>query len=300
MKLGTLFGIGFTVNWWFLLLVLAAAWVGRLTEALTVFAVVLLHELGHVVAAGGCGIRVREVELLPFGGVARMEGLLEAEPGMEAIIALAGPLTNGLLMGIGTLLARHELSDPAWTSFFIEVNAAVAAFNLLPALPLDGGRLYRAYRTRRVGFRRATHQAVLLGRGLGLLLFAAGAAGLYLGHVSATAAVVGGFVFLAAGRETDHAAYVFMAYLNRKRHELEAAGCLAGEALVARADATVKEVVERFVPQRYHVVWIVDESGRVLGLAAEADVLDCLFDRGWDVPVREVARTQFIDNDPGV
>jgi len=296
VKLGSLFGIGFSLNWLFLLLLLAAAWVGRLTEALTVFAVVLLHELGHVVTAGGCGLRVREVELLPFGGVARMEGLLEAEPATEAVIALAGPLTNGLLMGIGTLLVRYELSDPLWTSFFVEVNAAVAAFNLLPALPLDGGRLYRAYRAQRVGFRRATHEAVLLGRGLGLLLFAGGAVGLYMGYVSATAALAGGFVFLAAGRETDHAAYVLMAYLNRKRHELDAAGCLAAEALVARADATVKEVVERFVSQRYHVVWVVDETGRVLGLATEVDVLDCLFERGWDVPLREVARSPFVDN----
>src|SRR5690606_11210941 len=248
VKLASLAGIGFSLNGFFLLLLLAAAWADRLTEALTVFGVVLLHELGHVVAARGYGVRVTEVELLPFGGVARMEGLLEADPGVEAGIALAGPLTNGFLLGLGALFWRHELFSPDGPSFFMGTNPAVAAFNLLPALPLDGGRLYRAYCSRRVGYRRATHQAVRLGRWLGALMLAAGGVGLYLGHVSVTLAVVGAFVFLAAGKESDAAAYIFMAHLARKRRALESDGCLAGEALVARADATVKEVLERFVP----------------------------------------------------
>ena len=303
MKLATLWGIGFHLNPLFLLLMAAAAWTGRLTEALTVFGVVLLHELGHVVAARGFGVRVTAVELWPFGGVARMEGLLEADPRVEAGIALAGPLTNLVLMGLGAVAWRYQLFDPAWAQLFVGANGLVAGFNLLPALPLDGGRLYRAHRSRRIGYRRATYQAVRLGRWLGGLLALAGGAGVYLGPVAVTVPVLGAFVFWAAGREAAAAAYVFMAALARKRQELATAGCLGAETLVARADTPVKQVVERFVPQRYHVVWVVDGAGQVRGVASEAQILDCLFDRGADVPVGDVAAPcphPFIDIAPPV
>ncbi|REJ37004.1 MAG: peptidase M50 [Bacillota bacterium] len=296
MRLAALFGIRFSVNVWFLLLLLAAAWAGRLTEAVTVFAVVLLHEIGHIVAARGYGIQVAEVELLPFGGVARLDGLLEADPSVEAGIAIAGPLTNAVLLGLGALAWRYELFPPSWALFFIGTNAAIAGFNLLPALPLDGGRLFRAYRSRRIGYRRATHQAVRLGQCLGAVLVLAGAGFVYWGYASITMPLVGLFVVLAARREAEAAGYVFMASLVRKQQELEAHGCLAAEALVARADAPVRQVVDRFVPQRYHLVWVVDEAGRPTGIAAEADILDCLFDRGLNVPVAEAVQLRYIDN----
>ncbi|OUN00533.1 MAG: hypothetical protein BAA04_04125 [Firmicutes bacterium ZCTH02-B6] len=295
MRLATLFGIRFSVNPWFLLLLLAAAWAGRLTEAATVFAVALLHEIGHVVAARGYGIQVSEVELLPFGGVARMEGLLEADPAVEAGIALAGPLTNLVLLGLGVLAWRYELFPAAWASFFVGTNAAIAGFNLLPALPMDGGRLFRAYRARRVGYRRATHQAVRLGKALGAALLVGGAGLVYGGYASVTLPLVGLFVLLAAGREAETAGYVFMVSLIRKQQALAANGCLGAEALVARADAPVRHVVDRFVPQRYHLVWVVDEAGRPEGIAAEADILECLFDRGLDVPVSEAVQVRYID-----
>jgi len=295
VKLATVLGVRFSVNALFLLLLVAAAWLGRLVEAATVFGVVLLHEVGHVVAARGYGIAVTEVELLPFGGVARMEGLLEADPRVEAGIAAAGPLTNVVLMGIGALVWRYGVVDSGWASLFMGTNALVAGFNLLPALPLDGGRLLRAYRARAVGYRRATHQAVRVGRWVGVGLVIAGAAGVYWGYVSATLPILGVFVLLAAARESEAAAYVLMRSLARKQRELAQSGCLAAEALVARADSTLKQVIDRFVPQRYHVVWVVDEAGQLTGIAAEADILECLFDRGFHVPIGDVVQFRLID-----
>lgn len=295
MKLLTVGGVGFRVHLLFVLLLFALAWTGRGVEALVVFGVVLAHELAHVAAAKGCGLVVREVELLPFGGVARLEGLMETDPSVEAAVAWAGPATNVALIGLGLLAWRLQALPDRWAWFFIGANVAVAAVNLLPALPLDGGRLYRAYRSRRVGFRRATAEAVRLGRALGVCMTAAGAALLYAGIVSVTLPVLGVVIYVAAGREDAAAAYMFMAHLSRKRQDMARHGCMAVETLAARESASVKQVLERFMPQKYHVVWIVDEDGRLAGVASEGEVLEALFERGPELPLREVARWRFID-----
>lgn len=295
MKLLSLWGMRFSVNIFFLLLLFALAWADQLIEGLTVFGVVLLHELGHVVAARGYGIQVKEVELLPFGGVARMEGLMETDPSMEAAVALAGPLTNVLLIGAGALLWRYEVFPEQWTVFFIGVNVAVAGVNFVPALPLDGGRLYRAYRSRRIGYRRATVQAVQLGRVLAGILVVVGVGLVYFGVAGITLSLMGFFVLIASGKEEHASTYVFMAHLARKQRELERPGCMAVETLAVSGEVSLKQVLERFVPQKYHVIWVVDGEGRLTGIASERDILDSLFDKGPDLLVRHVAQWHFID-----
>lgn len=295
MKLLSLRGIHFRVNVFFLVLLFALAWTNRLIEGMTVFGVVLLHELGHVVTARGYGIDVQEVELLPFGGVARLEGLMELNPRIEAGIALAGPLTNVVLLAAGALLWRYEVVSGTWPMSFMATNVAVAGINLVPALPLDGGRLYRAYRSGRVGYRKATTEAVRLGKVLAVVLVVAGSALVYFGIAGVTLPVLGFFVFVAAGKEQESAQYVFMAHLARKQKELERLGCMTVETLAAGADTRLKHVVERFIPQKYHVIWIVDEEGRLTGVASERDVLQSLFEKGPEVPVKAIPQWQFID-----
>lgn len=295
MKLLSVRGTRVRVNGFFLLLLFALAWAERLAEGLTVFAVVLLHELGHVAAAKGYGVDVEEVELLPFGGVARLAGPMEAEPAVEAGIAVAGPLTNVALMIVGGLLWRYDVFPADWLRWFVGVNALVAVVNLAPALPLDGGRLYRAYRSRRVGYRRATLEAVRLGRVIGVAFVAAGAVLLYFGIAGVTLPLLGFFVFVAAGKERQTSAYVFMAHLTRKQKQLERLGCMAAESLAAGGETRLKHVLDMFVPDKYHVIWIVDEEGRLIGVASERDVLDALFERGPELPVKAVSQWRFID-----
>lgn len=279
----------------FLLLLLALAWAQRLVEGLTVFSIVILHEFGHIAAARGYGVDVKEVELLPFGGVARLEGLIETDPKAEAGIAIAGPLTNAFLILLGFLLLYFDVFAQQWTRFFLLMNGAMIAVNLLPALPLDGGRIYRAYRSRHVGYRKATNEAIRLGRWLAAILLGVGLVGLYFGVVNITLPLMALFVFVAGTKEQQMSAYVFMAYLARKHAELEQYGCMESEPLTARADAKIGDVLELFIPQKYHLIWVVDEKGRPTGIVAEGDVLEALFDKGPDTLMRDVPQQRFID-----
>jgi Zn-dependent protease len=203
-KLGTAFGIPLFVHSTFLLLpawVLFSAWgggAGFLLLALllvpAVFGCVLLHELGHALMARHFGIATRDITLYPIGGVARLEST-GTTPLQELCIALAGPAVNlalvvllpalvavaavaGLLGG-GELLSAGSGLLPLVAQFVFVLwlaNCVLLGFNLLPAFPMDGGRVLRALLARKVGNLRATEIAAPIGLGVALLL---GAYGLY-------------------------------------------------------------------------------------------------------------------------
>ncbi len=185
-KIGTAFGIGIYVHWTFLLLVgyvLYSGWgTGGLERALFsvtllfgVFACVALHELGHALVARYFGIPTRDIILSPIGGVARLERMSE-RPWEEFWIAIAGPLVNVVLAAL-LVVPAVLLSSPgqlqsvgvprqAFGNFFLyllSANILLVLFNLLPAFPMDGGRVLRALLAAPLGRVRATEVAAGLG-----------------------------------------------------------------------------------------------------------------------------------------
>ena len=287
---GRLLGARIALHPLFLAALALYAACGLFLEAVILFSAVFLHEFGHVAAARRAGIDVAEVELLPFGGVAKAGDLLGYDPLVEIAVALAGPLVNGaLILGAVTAGLVWEIPPQAARAFF-EANAVIGGFNLLPALPLDGGRVLRALLARRVGFRRATRAAVGIGRAVSLSMLTAGIVLVASGRASASFVIVPAFVFLAAGREEDLAALLFMRYLVRRRSDLRRERCRPCRHLAAGPDTPLKEVVWEFVPQCYHMVWVVTPEGGPAALASEMEVLDAVLERGMHERIGRVAR----------
>ena len=216
-KLGSAFGIGIYVHWSFLLL---PAWVllsnlelGGLAVALfavavvlAVFGCVVLHELGHAAAARRFGIPTRDITLYPIGGVARLERMSE-RPGEEFWIAVAGPAVNlaiaGLLYGFfafsGTLTQLVPLPLLGLTFLWqlMVINLVLFVFNLLPAFPMDGGRVLRSLLALRMGHLRATQVAVNVGVIMAVLMGLVGT--LYFHSLSLL--LVAAFVYFAGQQE---------------------------------------------------------------------------------------------------
>jgi Zn-dependent protease len=215
-KLGTIRGIGVHIHWTFWLLMLfytltsaaAGGWgAGLLTAALVaaLFACVVAHEFGHAFAAAAFGIRTYDITLLPIGGVARLERIPE-KPLHELIIAVAGPAVNVvialLLLAPLSLLQLAGSENNPWmlvTGGFVKdviaANVVLVLFNLLPAFPMDGGRVLRSLIAMRTSHLRATEIAARVGRWMALLFVIVGffgQPGLFL---------VGIFVFLSGTGE---------------------------------------------------------------------------------------------------
>src|SRR5690554_5485070 len=221
MRVGSYLGIPFKVNPLFFVLLLGAAAFGLLPQVLLLFAIVLWHETAHIIVAKLYHLDVTEVELLPFGGVARLEALLQANPSLEWKVAIIGPISNLLLMGLlyGASL-YYNLPDSLY-AFALMANAGMFFFNLLPALPLDGGRVLRSILVQRRGFREATDMAALIGQVMAVLMCVWGVYVLYSGFMGGTAFIVlAAFVFTAARSERKNAVYIFMRYMTHKKSEI--------------------------------------------------------------------------------
>ena len=143
-----------------------AAWSGLLFMLL-LFMCVLVHEYGHILTARAFGVSTRDVTLLPIGGVARLERFPE-EPREEFLITIAGPMVNIaialalMLAGANTSpdqLAAADITKVSLIDRLAAVNVVLAVFNLIPAFPMDGGRVLRALLARKYGFVRATEIA---------------------------------------------------------------------------------------------------------------------------------------------
>ena len=165
MRLARIAGIDFKANKAFLLLCVAYTVLGLGPEVILITTAVLAHEIAHTVVALALGVRISEVELLPFGGQAAVEDFTGLEPKKEIYVALTGPL----LLDYGRCFYYLIPYQGTWFSLFANINC-FRSFNLLPVLPLDGGRIFRAILSSSIGYRKATLTAASLGKITALLL----------------------------------------------------------------------------------------------------------------------------------
>jgi stage IV sporulation protein FB len=281
MRIGSCFGIPLKVNPFFILFLLIALYWGRIGEALLLFAIVLWHEGFHVVVAARYKLPVADIELLPFGGVARIEAFLQLNPEREWLVAAAGPLSNLLLVGAAYAVFPHLTINPYWFRFFAQANLGMALFNLIPVLPLDGGRVLRSIMARCQGFARATRTAARLGQVFSVLLTAWAVYNVICQRYNFILVLLTGIMlFFAARNEQDSAAYAFMRYLTSRKRHLELGKVVTVRHLAATAESSLGEVLRRLKPPCYHLVWVVDAEGRVAGFVGELELIGALFEHG--------------------
>jgi len=288
MKLIKIKGIQIIINDFFILLLLAYGMLGVFSYALFAFLVVLVHEFAHSYLAQKSGLRVKEVELFPFGGVARLEGMLEYSPALEIKVALAGPLSNFFLLYLGFLVHRYlNWQGPLYT-LFKTVNLTLGLFNLLPAFPLDGGRIIRALLASRIGLAEATYRTSLWGKYLGLCLAIAGIIGLYLKVTDLNAFLVALFIFYTASKQEETNMYLFLRYLIRKNKEFNERQVLEVKKLVAYPNVSLKSLVFKFSPGKYHIVTVLTKEGKIRGELTEHQIIDALFTKGSTVTLEKL------------
>lgn len=288
MPLGSIFGIKIRLNPLFLAAALFCFFTGAGLEFLLVCLIILLHELAHGLTGRLLGLKIGEIELYPFGGVARIEEQLELEPYIEKRLALAGPALNLALAGLGMIIYARLEGDPALVLFFIRANLVLALFNLLPALPLDGGRILRASLTPYRGYRAATEAAALMGQILAGLLFAVGLLGLYHHTYNLSLLAVGPFLFFAATKEKQQAVYAFLRSLAAKEHQLFKHGALRGAHLVVLEEARLLDIFRLFLPQRYHFIQVLDDNQRCTAELSETALIRAALQKGLDITIKKI------------
>ena len=157
-----------------LLYPLAACMLGAGMDALALMIALTVHEGAHLLAARGLGVGIARLRLTPFGAAMVMDNPYGLSPLRLLAVAVAGPLSNALVLLTAAALTHWRMLSPAFALVFVRTNLALLAFNLLPALPLDGGRMLYALTARQLGRARAAALGIRMGWATAavLLLFA--------------------------------------------------------------------------------------------------------------------------------
>ncbi len=279
LTLGTVIGIPIRIHFTFLLLLV---WYGYYSSRmghdlvlailflLLLFACVVLHELGHAAMARRFGVRTREIVLYPIGGIARLENIPQGRA--ELLIALAGPAVNLALAAVlwivlgltgrGFALPRQLVAPGQLLSYLFLVNVVLVLFNLLPAFPMDGGRVLRAALTLSVSAQRATEIAAAVGQGVAILFAVVG-----ILRVDPFLMIIALLVFVGASQEA-----LFF------RQRLAVVGRTAREAMISRFETlgpqdTLQVAAEHLLATHQQDFPVVDAWNRVVGLLARARLM---------------------------
>lgn len=299
-RIGAIAGIGVYIHATFFILV---AWiglrywqneqtVGAVIEGvgfvLAIFGCVVLHELGHALAARRYGIETRDITLLPIGGLARLERMPE-DPKQEMVVAIAGPLVNVVIAGaiyLGLSISGNVISiEPlsvAGGPFLVRlmlVNVILVVFNLVPAFPMDGGRVLRAFLAMRMDYATATQQAANIGQMIALFF---GFLGLWTNPFLIFIAL---FVWIGAAQEA-HMAQVKSAIGGIPVHT-----AMLTDFRLLDPEDTLSEAVELTIAG-YQKDFPVIRDGQVLGLLNQSDMVAALTKSGPTTPVSKVMQTE--------
>ncbi|HKF20629.1 MAG TPA: site-2 protease family protein [Candidatus Angelobacter sp.] len=299
-KIGEFAGIGVYIHATFLILV---AWVlfvywhaghtvkGMLTGllfTLALFACVVLHEFGHAFAARHYGIGTRDITLLPIGGVSRLERIPD-QPKQEFYVAVMGPVVSIAIAVVlyaafrisgGVMPPVEALSSWTATSFvarLIYANAILAVFNLLPAFPMDGGRIFRALLARFMPSQKATRIAAGVGHAMAVLF---AVLGLFMNPFLILIAL---FIWMGASQEAT------MAQMKSTLEGVSARHMMITNFASLSPDDPLERAVELILHGSQQDFPIV-KNGRLVGMLSNKDLLHGLSQRGAESPISQAMR----------
>lgn len=254
---------------------------------LALFGCVLLHEFGHALAGRAFGINTPDITLLPIGGVARMLKMPD-KPWQELIVALAGPSVNIIIAGFLIFVLGHtasigdieNLDNPKYGLLpkLASVNIVLALFNMIPAFPMDGGRVLRALLAMAINYRKATQIAAGIGQALA---FVFALIGLFWNPMLIFIAL---FVYLGAAQE------VTIAQMKEITPDVSVSEAMMTHLLTLKEDSTLDDAIDALLKTSQHEFPVLDNDGFVLGVLTRDDMISALKNNQSNAPVVEFMR----------
>ena len=247
------------------------------------YAITAIHETAHIITAKMCGVETDVVEVLPFGITMRIAKNCIADTWSEIKIASAGPASNFLIAYF-----IYGFYNGVYKEFIITASLAMGAFNILPVLPLDGGRILRALLVKKMGHIRAASAAIFVSNFMAVLIFAAGIYTLYVTGFNFSFLLIGAFLTANLTEERKNANMIIMKDILYSRKKLLDKGISRTDTLVAEQNEKAKKVLKMISYDRYYLINIVDNHMRVVKTVTETEVIEAMAVYGMNIPMKKI------------
>lgn len=269
-------------------MMLALYFVGYSKEILILIGIILIHELSHGLAAMTSGTKIQEIKLLPIGGVVKLDNTMGFTLGEEIFVSAAGPMSNVVLSAAVFFLQENYGWKSSGLDFIIIGSLFIGAFNLIPALPLDGGKILRCILAYFISYKSATKLVSVFSRIIGVLLIMFNIYLFSLGSYNFTFILVGIFIFYQTKKEYEMATYVTMKDIVEKKESLNKSGSMDSQHITVLPQTSLKDIFAQFTPKKFHIIYVLDERYALKGIVTEDQVLNAIISDGMNAKVKNI------------
>ena len=268
----------------FILFLFTSIYFGYYQYIIIIFFSVLIHELGHIFVALALKLKILEVQLYPFGGIAIMENLAKYGGVKELLVAIAGPIVSMLISRIVLIYGNSF----AYSNIIYKYNKALFLFNLLPALPLDGGRIARNILLYRTGYKRATRLMTLNGKVLANILVLINLLYIIKGRQGIAYIVSAIFIYIGAVKEEKNCSYIFLLNRNNKKERMITRNNFSYRPLKVFKETYLRNIVDQFSPGNICKIQVYDDGGNFILELREADIMDGFLKHGYFGKIKDI------------
>lgn len=259
------------VNEWMMLLVVLTA--------------MIIHESGHIIMAKCLDINVESIDIMPFGGVLHMASFYELSLKDDVALCLAGPMANLILAMFCSVIINLGLLTNEFIEMLMTISFGLCLFNLFPALPLDGGRMFRSVMALSMPIKKAGNISAVVGYMLGAGLSVLGMYLAVTGEYNIMLFIISYFVIVGTKEEHKNVAYVLMKNISRKNQTLLRVGLIENTQLTVYGNIQISKVLKSFSIGKLHHVTVVDDKMSVIGYLDEKEIIEGATKQGAHIKV---------------
>lgn len=276
----------FRINLWFFPMIFFSFLSDYSTQFLSAYCMAAIHETAHIICAVASGIRISYVTFFPFGLAANLNSGYIKRSDKEFIIAFVGPLSNILLFWLFTFL--FTLYHNELFRFCADINLALCTINLIPALPLDGGRMLKAFLVARYGTIRAYNVMIKISKFFIIILFLIALSVFVCTNFNFSLILISAFLFQNLSREQASISRITMTEIYENSQKLKEHAMFPSKTFLAKETSLASSVFRILSYDYYTVIHIVNEDSHIVKTVSETDILKSLTQKGIRLKFKDI------------
>lgn len=276
IKLIKIFNIELKINYSLIPIIILGIFFGFIKEFTIVFTIVTLHELAHSLVSNYYGYEAKTIELFALGGVVRSEEISFQSPKEVINISLAGPLLNFLFYFLGIITKNILDLEVSLLDFFNYTNLSLGLFNLIPIIPLDGGRILRAYFCKSMDIKKATNTTVFVGKLLCMIIFVIGIILTIESLRGITLIVFSIYLYYKNEKEKEIVSLQHIQRIFSKPKGVKDRINVKVKYIIAKKESSLKDILKDLSIEYYCVIRVVNNRGKFIGELTEGEILDAV------------------------
>lgn len=273
------FGVKIKVNPFTWVFILLLVFTGYLVEFINIVLTLFIHELSHAYAAKKLKVEILEVDIFPFGGAFILDSSAFLRPDIEILIALAGPLAN--LVFVLLLNMFGEITG-FYQEYLIKINIIMCLFNLLPGLPLDGGRTLKSILSTYIGVTKAYKFTSYISYVISFLMLYIGIYSILNGSNNYELFILSVFLFIAAKSEKKLSIYFHLRDVAYKKADFYKRGHMDVKLIAVLENQKINKIINCFLPLKYHIIVVLDKNLMEKYRLTETELFDYIISNGLD------------------